>query len=863
MGDEAFHEWFRKDGEICYRNESGQDPIFCGQQEDCFIGMALPFINESTWDWRVRAVLYLVGLLYSFLGISIISDIFMCAIEKITSKTTEIHIASADADSPSDVIEVPVWNNTVANLTLMALGSSAPEILLAVIGIIGNNFESEALGPSTIVGSASFNLLAISAVCIAGVPTGEIRRIKAFPVFIITSFFSVFAYIWIVIVLVVSTPDKVDLWEAIVTFLFFPVLVVIAFFADKGHFNKIFCQGEERPSEKGEKQLELGPLSGESQGMLPSEESFFKNGKVNKEALVDFIKTIKKNTNLSDEDAAIMAASKVVDSRPKTRIWYRINATRNMTGGRKIQPTFKMNDKLKEVYDAINDDQELPNIDYPGSDTSKAIVEFHASSAAVLESIGTFKVLISRHGNLQDTVQVKVETIDGSANEGEDYVAINETLTFEPYQKEKEVSVTIVDDNQWEPDEEFFLKLALVPKDPTMHAQDCDHGGAVKLGRTSIMEIKILNDDEPGTFQFERRGHLVKESCGEANLSVLRENGADGDLKVKWRTVDKTAVSGKDYTGGEGELEFKHGETQRTINIPIIDDMEAEKDENFEVELYEVDNGGKLGKITKTAVTITNDDEFNTIMNKMMMMTNANVDELRVQNETWAQQMKDAMVVNGGDIDNATTMDYIMHFLTFPFKVIFALIPPAGLLGGYPCFLISLLFIGIIVIIVGDLAGIFGCLIGLKDEVTAITFVALGTSLPDTFASKAAAVNEKHADNAIGNVTGSNSVNVFLGLGLPWVIAAIYHYGSEDGFEVRAGALTFSVTIYIICAIIAISLILVRRFLPVFGQDGVGAELGGNNILKYISAVILIFLWFLYVILSTLQTYQYIGDPFA
>ena len=72
-------------------------------------------------------------------------------------------------------------------------------------------------------------------------------------------------------------------------------------------------------------------------------------------------------------------------------------------------------------------------------------------------------------------------------------------------------------------------------------------------------------------------------------------------------------------------------------------------------------------------------------------------------------------------------------------------------------------------------AGIFGCLVGLKDSVTAITFVALGTSLPDTFASRAAAIGEKHADNAIGNVTGSNSVNVFLGLGLPWLIAAIYH----------------------------------------------------------------------------------------
>merc|ERR1719460_3534164 len=260
----------------------------------------------------------------------------MCAIEKITSKTKQIHMAMGDGEE--EVLEVPVWNGTVANLTLMALGSSAPEILLAIVGIVGNNFESEKLGPSTIVGSASFNLLAISAVCIAGVPSGEIRRIKAFPVFIITSFSSIFAYVWIVIVLVVSTPDKVDLWEAIVTFLFFPILVVIAFFADKGHFNKLFCQGEEKEKERGEKQLELGPMAG--QGMLPTEDSFFKNGKVNKEALVDFIKTIKKNTNLSDEDAAIMAASKVVDSRPKTRIWYRINATRNMTGGRKIQPTF-------------------------------------------------------------------------------------------------------------------------------------------------------------------------------------------------------------------------------------------------------------------------------------------------------------------------------------------------------------------------------------------------------------------------------------------------------------------------------------------------------------------------------------------
>lgn len=53
--------------------------------------------------------------------------------------------------------------------------------------------------------------------------------------------------------------------------------------------------------------------------------------------------------------------------------------------------------------------------------------------------------------------------------------------------------------------------------------------------------------------------------------------------------------------------------------------------------------------------------------------------------------------------------------------------------------------------------------------------MAIGTSLPDTFASLAAARQERHADSAIGNINGSNSVNVFLGLGLPWLLATIYH----------------------------------------------------------------------------------------
>lgn len=42
---------------------------------------------------------------------------------------------------------------------------------------------------------------------------------------------------------------------------------------------------------------------------------------------------------------------------------------------------------------------------------------------------------------------------------------------------------------------------------------------------------------------------------------------------------------------------------------------------------------------------------------------------MKLGSETWAQQFRNAMSVNGGDVENATSMDYFMHFVTFPWKV--------------------------------------------------------------------------------------------------------------------------------------------------------------------------------------------------
>ena len=134
-------------------------------------------------------------------------------------------------------------------------------------------------------------------------------------------------------------------------------------------------------------------------------------------------------------------------------------------------------------------------------------------------------------------------------------------------------------------------------------------------------------------------------------------------------------------------------------------------------------------------------------------------------------------------------------------------------MGGKAAFVIALAFIGVVTGIVGSLAELLGCVMGIEDSVTAITLVALGTSLPDTFASMTAAKTSDYADAAIGNVTGSNSVNVFLGLGLPWAIAVTYFNMNlpDKIYQVPAGDVAYSVFVFLIVAVVCFMILIARR----------------------------------------------------
>ena len=128
----------------------------------------------------------------------------------------------------------------------MALGSSAPEIILNVFETVMTLGETPGeLGPSTIVGSASFNFLVISGVSIYavskdndtrtpeqmkhdGTPHG-VKKIDDLGVFSITATWSVLAYIWLFVVLL---DYEVKQWEAYLTFGFFWILLAMAVSAD-------------------------------------------------------------------------------------------------------------------------------------------------------------------------------------------------------------------------------------------------------------------------------------------------------------------------------------------------------------------------------------------------------------------------------------------------------------------------------------------------------------------------------------------------------------------------------------------------------------------------------------------------------
>uniref|UniRef100_A0A3P8W984 Solute carrier family 8 member 4a n=1 Tax=Cynoglossus semilaevis TaxID=244447 RepID=A0A3P8W984_CYNSE len=868
----------------------------CSNENNCSEGVLLPLWNPqnpAVGDKVARAIVYFAALIYMFLGMSIIADRFMSSIEVITSQEKEITIKKPNGETSTTTVRV--WNETVSNLTLMALGSSAPEILLSVIEVIGHNFEAGSLGPSTIIGSAAFNMFIIIAICVYVVPENETRKIKHLRVFFVTAAWSVFAYIWLYLILSVFSPGEVAVWEAVLTFFFFPLCVLQAWIADRrllfykyvhkryradktrgiiiesegdAMFTKMELEmdGQGVNSNTHHKEVLDGMLEGVEEGGGMSTEQHQEE-----EARREMARTLKdlkqRHPEKDMEQLIEMANYQVLVQQQKSRAFYRIQATRMMIGAGNILKKHAADQARKVVscHEASGQEED-PNTIY---------LQFDPSHYQCFENCGSLKLSVSRHGGESGcTVKVDYRTEDGTANAGSDYEFAEGTLVFKPGETTKEFTVGVIDDDIFEEDEHFYVRLSnprivhraevsvLEPNSITSSNSTVGVPSHVPpkaaLGKACTATVTIYDDDHAGIFTFESNSTRVSESVGNMQVKVHRTSGARGKVAVPYHTAEGTAKAGEDYEEVSGKLEFQNDETMKMLNVKIIDDEEYEKNKTFTIILEEpvlLEVGQRHGDTNDNKTVVGPED-----VSKMGCPCLGEHTRLEVVIEEMVIRLFFFPLFSGDDDEEESgeerlpsCFDYIMHFLTVFWKVLFAFVPPTEYWNGWACFFVSISLIGILTAVTGDLASHFGCTIGLKDSVTAVVFVALGTSVPDTFASKVAAIQDQYADASIGNVTGSNAVNVFLGIGVAWTIAAVYWQTKGKIFKVDPGSLAFSVTLFTIMALFCVGVLLYRRRPSV-----AGGELGGPRTAKLLTFFLFLVLWFIYILLSSLEAYCHV-----
>lgn len=129
---------------------------------------------------------------------------------------------------------------------------------------------------------------------------------------------------------------------------------------------------------------------------------------------------------------------------------------------------------------------------------------------------------------------VRVRTIDQEAYAGQDFELVDTVLNFKQGEHISFITVIINDDDNWEPDEDFWVQL-YEPSDPSSVPIE----NAVPLiGADTKTIVTIIDDDKPGSLAFEDSKPIkAVASSGVAEVNIIRKNGSDGIVKVDWETI--------------------------------------------------------------------------------------------------------------------------------------------------------------------------------------------------------------------------------------------------------------------------------------------------------------------------------------
>ena len=236
-------------------------------------------------------------------------------------------------------------------------------------------------------------------------------------------------------------------------------------------------------------------------------------------------------------------------------------------------------------------------VDNDGNQTPPGPPTLAIYDVTVTEGSGSAVFRVSLNTESTEVVTVDYSTFDGTATAGSDYRATGGTLTFEPGDTRKTVTVPVLDDSDVEGNETFKVRLSdarnatLGDQEATGTIRDDDTDEVRPSGRPELVIYDVA----------------VAENAGSAVFRVSLSEESDQAVTVAYRTSDWTATAGADYTATNGTLVFQPGETRKAIAVPVLDDSEEEGDETFTMRLSDVRNA-TLGDPEGTG-TIRDDDD--------------------------------------------------------------------------------------------------------------------------------------------------------------------------------------------------------------------------------------------------------------
>ena len=193
--------------------------------------------------------------------------------------------------------------------------------------------------------------------------------------------------------------------------------------------------------------------------------------------------------------------------------------------------------------------------------------ELRISDAAPVAEGNDAVFTVSLSTPSSQVVTVEYTTEDGTADAGDDYTIIAETLTFSPGQTTKIIRVPVLVDSTQESSETFTVELS-TPMGTTL----ADSTGLGTITADPMPGLSI-GDAEP-----------VAEG-GAAVFTVTLVPASNHVVTVTYSTVDGTAVADADFTPTSGTLTFNPNQTTKTIRVPILRDTVHEPSETFTVEL--------------------------------------------------------------------------------------------------------------------------------------------------------------------------------------------------------------------------------------------------------------------------------------